>query len=152
MSPVEKGTKSDAVSEFLKKEKDAMEAIEKKATSLSTNLSKSFSKLELESSPNIDWDALERHMMSTIEIDMEAAKADKEFDFLVERYANGAPETEYWKRLMESNTQRINKQREEGEVLLSEMKRKAKEFISKIEEEEKEKCAEYNRKFEEYYK
>lgn len=146
----------DAVSEFLEREREAMQAIEKLAISSSaeskTITDNNKSTKPIEEQKQIDWDLLEKSMIQSKKLlSFEQSKQDPEFEFLVKRYENGVPETDLWRSLLAKNEERIKAQREKNSLYMEELREKAAKYIADIEEAEKKDYEESNRQFIEYH-
>lgn len=154
--PAERRKSEDAVSDFLEREREAMQAIENMAISTASEAKQTASVSKASSQqpakPPIDWDQVEAYMLANVELDLETAKGDKDLEFLVQRYANGAPDTELWNNLLAENEKRIKEQRAKNEEYLAELRRKAADFIATIEAAEKKDYEESKRQFEEYHR
>lgn len=147
MSPNKKDPSSsndDPVSEFLARENEAIQAIEEMAISARVNSRQPVTKSMPSSMtgkeitlPPIDWDNLEK-IISSVELDFEAAHDEAKLAFLVEEYKYGGTYmTDYWKGLMEAHEKRIVEQRAAQAEYLTKTKLEAGEFFAQIEAEEK---------------
>ena len=144
---------SDPVSDFLQREKEAIEAIERNAHSFSNTIKRDDeSKIPKPSKQEkeIDWEQVYEHM-KYINYEEEAINCSADFLFLKERYEGKQLDSSVYNQMKDTREERVREERRENDILVKKAKERSKEILSKIEDEEKLECEKHFHEYIQYH-
>jgi hypothetical protein len=147
MMPPEKD--NAAINSFLEREKEDLQAIEKRAMDAKKSALTSGSANTPRNEAPIDWDKLEQYLLTpgVIKLDLEAAQESSEYSFLVENYEK-EPDSDIMRTAIAAAKQKKDESRAKNKAKLKEAEERAAKFIATIEAEEQADYKEQQRRLE----